>query len=1211
MIKKNILALFVSLLCCLGVFSNTVHSETVTVNEQNQLHSGLSYQAKGNISSLADLSNGNFSVALNVTDGQEPTNIKAQLLDGPLLIGPDSTFQVKSGTINAQDSQNVQFTVNSGENIHPSLLISNVGKTQTGVALDMLVTVQDVTMTTTNDSFVRLSKGDGNVLVVQPTNLDGVQLSSQFFAHGTTNPVTFFMLPVVEDIDASQQFSMNATALGYGSNLTPDSTGLFTSTTQGVDGANDYPLGGLLYAFYGNTMLTQFNGTSNGQADPGTPGFWIFGDQGMVDKIDLTYPNSSVIFNYLDILSKHPIQTPTTLTGQQFSPFTFDAPLLNNYQLDKKANPNTPLTGSFTQTTQNFNFYYDKQSTVTVHFCDAQTGQEIQKAQVLTGYETEPYQFNVPTLNNYRYDDKLTEGSLSGNYGATNQDIKLFYHQKSSITFNLMDDTKVMSSQTLSGYSGDSYHYAAPILQNYRPANPEDYDGKFTNTVQTLNIPYQKILGNLTINYINITNNQQLLPSLSLTNHVGDNTIIRVPYVDNYHQVNTSPLTVKQELPTQSQDIYYAPNPYQLLVNFVDNEGNSIKPSLTLGTTYGQNFAFEAPPIKDYQLASGQVQNFNLRPLNPIENLTIHYVPTESSAHFIFEDENGKEVAQPETISGKTGTTYHFVPPYVKYLHLTQPSQEVISGKYDGTKKTIIVRYTHLKARVDVYGVDDRGNEVKHITETGLEGQSYGIVMPAFKNLQIKNSKYQSFTGVYDSQNKVVFVLYNHIRSYLTVNLRIDGQVKKSFTVKGYIGDHYSMKVPKLSEPYLTGGVSQLSGIYSQVHQTVNVDYQTISTSVNFNLYDSAGDYITSVGTTGKYGQPFALALPTSLTDSYGNPYRLEMNNVITGYHQASNESYNVVYAYSGSESPRTQAYHPQNQVILQEKPYTPDKQAQFNPLQADYTEEASVAERGYTLSADGRMVEVFPNKKNSKPQSFNPPPKTQVPSNSGSDSPHSVGPQTNGGSNYGISPAPIQGPSRNFWVLPATYRINGQFRYSIYQTDGGKWFFYDGVNTNEMSSVDEFLKKFENWYNSSNLAQENWHLTVDTAWALVTKELMRGKEGKVAFNSPRADMEFKSNDLLAEHFAKHGAQVSKLLGKTGDYSVNDFLVDAQSVIANGEYVPEINAYVEYYGWDGKYTEYLVVGLTQDGKNITTLYVSSINKLAKKAPGYFHYGGKK
>lgn len=88
-------------------------------------------------------------------------------------------------------------------------------------------------------------------------------------------------------------------------------------------------------------------------------------------------------------------------------------------------------------------------------------------------------------------------------------------------------------------------------------------------------------------------------------------------------------------------------------------------------------------------------------------------------------------------------------------------------------------------------------------------------------------------------------------------------------------------------------------------------------------------------------------------------------------------------------------------------------------------------------------------------------------------------------------------------------------------------------------------------------------------------------------------------------HFGKHGSSVQKALGRSS-YSYADYLTDANFIIKNGTYVPEINGYVRLIGGKGS-AKFGVVGLNRKMGNITTFHVKSAERLAKDAPNTFKY----
>ena len=95
---------------------------------------------------------------------------------------------------------------------------------------------------------------------------------------------------------------------------------------------------------------------------------------------------------------------------------------------------------------------------------------------------------------------------------------------------------------------------------------------------------------------------------------------------------------------------------------------------------------------------------------------------------------------------------------------------------------------------------------------------------------------------------------------------------------------------------------------------------------------------------------------------------------------------------------------------------------------------------------------------------------------------------------------------------------------------------------------------------------------------------LTRGSTGKIKMN--------KSMNIKTE---------INLIGKTVDEAISQldkYLDDANYIINNGTYAPELNGYVSFMS--GK--KYGFVGLDRTTGDITTFHIKNISELIKKAP---------
>ncbi|WP_256576759.1 MULTISPECIES: RHS repeat-associated core domain-containing protein, partial [unclassified Pseudomonas] len=97
----------------------------------------------------------------------------------------------------------------------------------------------------------------------------------------------------------------------------------------------------------------------------------------------------------------------------------------------------------------------------------------------------------------------------------------------------------------------------------------------------------------------------------------------------------------------------------------------------------------------------------------------------------------------------------------------------------------------------------------------------------------------------------------------------------------------------------------------------------------------------------------------------------------------------------------------------------------------------------------------------------------------------------------------------------------------------------------------------------------------------------------------PVADKKFKPGEDV-RHFEKHGEEIKQTLGED-NYTLEQYVADANSVIRNGTFAPELNAYVAIPGGTGS-AKGLLVGVDRATGEITTMHLKSISFFENKAP---------
>ena len=113
------------------------------------------------------------------------------------------------------------------------------------------------------------------------------------------------------------------------------------------------------------------------------------------------------------------------------------------------------------------------------------------------------------------------------------------------------------------------------------------------------------------------------------------------------------------------------------------------------------------------------------------------------------------------------------------------------------------------------------------------------------------------------------------------------------------------------------------------------------------------------------------------------------------------------------------------------------------------------------------------------------------------------------------------------------------------------------------------------------------------------TKKRKKGNAPRIKFTKKKKRIKFKG-DEANNHFNKHAKEIMDTLRKNS-YNLKEYIDDANYIIKNGQYTPELNGYVKFMGGKG-HAKYGFVGLDRKTGRITTFHVKGIKELEKKAP---------
>jgi hypothetical protein len=112
-----------------------------------------------------------------------------------------------------------------------------------------------------------------------------------------------------------------------------------------------------------------------------------------------------------------------------------------------------------------------------------------------------------------------------------------------------------------------------------------------------------------------------------------------------------------------------------------------------------------------------------------------------------------------------------------------------------------------------------------------------------------------------------------------------------------------------------------------------------------------------------------------------------------------------------------------------------------------------------------------------------------------------------------------------------------------------------------------------------------------------VAEEAMVAAEAPIALPHPK--YLFKADEAVS-HFDKHAESIMNAMGNKS-YNLAQYVDDANHIVQNGTWVPEMNGFVKLIGGQGS-AKFGFVGVERGSSAITTFHIKTASELAKKAP---------
>lgn len=668
------------------------------------------------------------------------------------------------------------------------------------------------------------------------------------------------------------------------------------------------------------------------------------------------YTNGSTVTeHFIDSQTNQEIQSPQVLSGSQNQSFNLTAPVLAGYRLNTKT---TGLSGTYQATNQDIDLYYDKQSTVTINlldgttvlqshvltgysgdsysyvlpaisnyttptigtetgkytnaaqvinvqyrtqtgsvttnFLDSISGLAIQSPQTQTGNVPDPFQLTPLTINGYRFNPN-TSGALTGKYSTTNQQVNLEYDKQTTVTINLVDGPKVLQTNTLTGYAGETYRFALPTLPLYAAPASAFCAGTYTDNNQVINIPYGQLTGTVTVNYLDAQTKQTIQAP---TNMIGaDGSSYQVtPLTLSGYRLNTTLTNASLETGK-----YTAGN---IAVNLYYDKQSSVTINLPNGESIpligysGETFAQYLPTIMGYQPPAEAQMSGVFTNGSQIIDASTYYVPAVGVLTLNYANsQTGTSLLPSEQYMNNIGdwSVIH-IPNIPNYTYLDTGVEVAFQQLLPNESRTLYYAPNLEKIKVDFE--DENGQT---IAPSQIISDFYGatqvVKAPSIHGYQVNPATPSSFKVEFNQDAQNLIFKYVPQKESITFKFVNDAgqQVYKNETISGNYGDDYSYKPAIPWFDSLTyASQKDITGVYKQPKTTITVHYTRRQSTIVVIDKDDRGNLLRRYTLRGYEGNSYRAISP-----SYSNLILANSaQHILSGTYNKPNQTIPVLYKH-------------------------------------------------------------------------------------------------------------------------------------------------------------------------------------------------------------------------------------------------------------------------------------------------------------------------
>ncbi|MGL9909905.1 MucBP domain-containing protein [Enterococcus sp. DIV0213h] len=337
--------------------------------------------------------------------------------------------------------------------------------------------------------------------------------------------------------------------------------------------------------------------------------------------------------------------------------------------------------------------------------------------------------------------------------------------------------------------------------------------------------------------------------------------------------------------------VKYVNTAEDVTVKYLDENGQTLAPNVTLSGYVGDPFTTEEKDISGYTLK--EIQGDRIGTFSDVAQEVIYVYERSDAAPVTvkYKDTEGNELAAPTVMNGKIGLPYTSEAKTINGWYVSQTPTNA-NGTYSETAQEVVYVYERSDAApVTVKYEDTEGNELAAPTvmngKVGLPYESEAKAIPGWFVAQTPSNATGTFS---ETAQEVVYVYERSDAAPVTVKYEdTEGNELAAPTVmNGKIGLPYESEAKAIPGWFVAQTPSNATGTFSETAQEVIYVYERSDAApVTVKYKDTEGN---------------ELAAPTVMNGKIGLPYESEAKTIPGWYVSQMPTNANGIYSETAQE---------------------------------------------------------------------------------------------------------------------------------------------------------------------------------------------------------------------------------------------------------------------------------------------------------------------